>query len=84
LQIAGIFNYTKMNKGLQVGLINYSDSSTGVSIGLLSIVKNGIPQLEISTDEFFLQMFHFAWVLINSIISIVNAWLGTKLSIRFF
>jgi len=73
-----------MNKGLQVGLINYSDSSTGVSIGLLSIVKNGIPQLEISTDEFFLQMFHFAWVLINSIISIVNAWLGTKLSIRFF
>ncbi len=51
VQIAGIYNHAKLNRGVQLALINYADSSSGVPIGLLSIVKKGIHQLEISSDE---------------------------------
>lgn len=52
VQVAGIYNHTDVNKGIQLGLINYADSSSGIPIGLFSFVKKGVHQLEISGDEF--------------------------------
>ena len=51
VQIAGVVNYTKKLKGLQIGLINISDSSDGYSIGLINIVLKGYHKFSFSTNE---------------------------------
>jgi len=51
MQIAGIFNYTKKLNGFQLSLVNIADSSNGFSIGLVNIVKYGMHQVAISTNE---------------------------------
>jgi hypothetical protein len=51
MQIAGILNYTKKLKGVQIGLINISDSSEGYSIGLINIVKHGYHKVSFSANE---------------------------------
>ena len=52
VQVAGVFNYTKKLKGLQVGLINVADSSAGMRIGLINIVlKNGYHKLSLYGNE---------------------------------
>lgn len=51
VQISGLFNYTKINQGLQLGFINVADSSSGVSIGFLSIIKHGYYNFSLFTDE---------------------------------
>jgi hypothetical protein len=51
VQISGVFNYAKHNKGLQIGLINYADTSDGYSIGLINIVRRGYHKWYIGTDE---------------------------------
>lgn len=52
-QVSAIFNRAKKIKGLQVGIVNYADSSEGLSIGLLSIVRNGVFNVDITADELF-------------------------------
>jgi hypothetical protein len=51
LQAAGILNYTKHLKGLQLGLINIADTSDGYSIGLITIVRKGYHKITLSTNE---------------------------------
>ncbi|HXO75823.1 MAG TPA: hypothetical protein VN824_11320, partial [Puia sp.] len=51
VQAAGVVNYTRRLKGVQIGLINIADSSSGFMIGLVNIVKNGIHELTLSSDE---------------------------------
>ncbi|WP_225872482.1 STN and carboxypeptidase regulatory-like domain-containing protein [Pedobacter polaris] len=51
MQIAGIFNYTRNNKGFQLGLINVADTSTGISFGLLNFVKTGYHKISLSTND---------------------------------
>jgi len=58
-QISGFFNYTRKNKGLQLGFINVADSSEGVSIGFMSIVKQGYYKLNLFTDEMLMVNFNF-------------------------
>lgn len=42
VQIAGIYNQTKMLNGLQIGLINVADTiNRGVCLGLLNLIKKG-------------------------------------------
>ena len=53
LQIAGFLNIADKLQGLQLGLYNYADTASGVPIGLLSIVKKGLHQFELSSDEIF-------------------------------
>ena len=51
LQASGILNYTKRLKGVQIGLINIADSSDGFMIGLVNIVKNGLHEITLSSNE---------------------------------
>lgn len=51
LQLAGIFNYAKKLKGLQIGLINVADSSSGYSLGLINFIKKGYHKISLSTNE---------------------------------
>jgi hypothetical protein len=51
-QIAGLVNVARRVKGLQIGVINIADSCS-TPIGVISIVKNGIHQLDIYGDELF-------------------------------
>jgi hypothetical protein len=51
LQVAGVINYAKKIKGVQIGLINIADSSDGYSIGLINIVLHGYHKLSFSTNE---------------------------------
>lgn len=53
LQVAGIFNRAGHLKGTQVALFNYADSASGIPFGLLSFVREGVHQLELSSDEVF-------------------------------
>ncbi|MDZ4665988.1 MAG: carboxypeptidase-like regulatory domain-containing protein [Bacteroidota bacterium] len=53
LQISGFLNKTPMLTGIQIGMFNYCDSAKGIPIGFLSIVKHGLHQVEISSDEVF-------------------------------
>jgi hypothetical protein len=50
VQIAGFLNKAKTVKGAQIGFINISDTMKGVPIGLINIVKQGLHQLEVSTN----------------------------------
>jgi len=51
VQAAGFLNVAKKVKGAQLGVINVADSIDGLAIGFLSIVKNGLHQVEVSADE---------------------------------
>lgn len=53
LQVATFFNKTQLLTGAQIGLINFADSAAGIPFGFLSIVKKGLHQLELSSDEVF-------------------------------
>ena len=46
-QVAGVFNYAKKLRGVQIGLINVSDTSDGYSIGLLNLVKQGYHKISL-------------------------------------
>ncbi|HVV06308.1 MAG TPA: STN and carboxypeptidase regulatory-like domain-containing protein [Puia sp.] len=51
LQLAGILNRTPKLKGVQIGLVNIADTSEGYGIGLLNIVKKGMHEISLFTDE---------------------------------
>jgi len=51
VQIAGVVNYAKKLKGLQIGLINIADTSAGYSIGLINIIIKGYHKLSFSANE---------------------------------
>ena len=51
MQIAGVFNYSKKLRGVQIGLINVADTSAGYSIGLINIIIKGYHKLSFSTNE---------------------------------
>jgi len=51
VQVAGIINYAKKLKGVQLGLINIADTSEGYSIGIVNIVLKGYHQLIFSSNE---------------------------------
>jgi len=51
VQISGIVNQTKDLKGVQIGLINLADTSSGFMFGLINIVRRGIHQLTLSSNE---------------------------------
>ena len=51
VQIAGVFNYSKKLRGVQLGLINIADTSAGYSIGLINIIINGYHKLSFSANE---------------------------------
>lgn len=50
-QMAGFLNVARKVRGFQIGIINIADSSDGIALGLLNFIKNGIHQLEISSNE---------------------------------
>jgi hypothetical protein len=51
VQIAGVFNYSKKLRGVQIGLINIADTSAGYSIGLINVIIKGYHKLSFSTNE---------------------------------
>src|SRR3546814_690020 len=52
VQLAGLFNYSRNLKGLQIGFINVADTSSGVSIGAFNFIKDGYKNLILSNTEF--------------------------------
>jgi hypothetical protein len=53
LQVSGLINRANYIKGVQISILNFADSCVGVPIGILSFVKNGVHNIEISSDELF-------------------------------
>jgi hypothetical protein len=51
IQVSAFLNCAKHISGFQIGMFNYADSASGIPIGFLSIVRKGLHQLEISSDE---------------------------------
>ena len=51
VQVAGVVNYAKKLKGVQIGLINIADTSAGYSIGLINIILHGYHKLSFTTNE---------------------------------
>ena len=51
VQVAGVINYAKKLRGVQIGLINISDTSEGYSIGLINIVFKGYHKLSFYATE---------------------------------
>jgi len=51
VQVSGIVNYTRRLRGVQIGLVNIADSSSGFMIGLVNIVKNGVHEFTLSSNE---------------------------------
>ncbi|ASZ11242.1 hypothetical protein CK934_09825 [Chitinophaga sp. MD30] len=47
----GLFNSAKGQHGVQVGLINVSDTSSGYSIGIFNIVRKGLHQVSVYSNE---------------------------------
>jgi hypothetical protein len=48
----GVLNFTKKLKGVQLGILNYlNDGEEGLPIGILSIVRNGLYELELTGGE---------------------------------
>lgn len=47
----GLFNTAKGQHGVQVGFINVSDTSSGYSIGLINIVRKGLHQVSVYSNE---------------------------------
>ncbi|MEZ4804166.1 MAG: STN and carboxypeptidase regulatory-like domain-containing protein [Bacteroidia bacterium] len=50
-QIAGFINMAKKVRGFQIGIINIADTNTGIAIGILNFIKNGMHQIELSSNE---------------------------------
>lgn len=50
-QMAGFINIARKVRGFQIGVINIADSSDGIALGIVNFIKNGIHQLEFSTNE---------------------------------
>ncbi len=48
----GLINFSKKITGTQIGLINIADTIDGAAIGLLSFSRNGIFDIDISTNDF--------------------------------
>jgi hypothetical protein len=53
VQVAGLVNIADHIKGSQIGFININHSIDGVPVGFLSYSREGLHQLEISTNEVF-------------------------------
>jgi hypothetical protein len=51
VQVSGIVNYTRRLRGVQIGLVNIADSSSGFMIGLVNIVRNGVHEFTLSSNE---------------------------------
>ena len=51
VQVSGLVNYTRRLRGVQIGLVNIADSSSGFMIGLVNIVKNGVHEFTVSSNE---------------------------------
>jgi len=51
MQVAGIINIAKKLKGVQIGLVNISDTSEGYGIGLINIVKHGMHEISLFSNE---------------------------------
>ncbi len=50
-QAAGFINLAKAFNGVHIGVINIADTCKGLPIGVLSIIKKGLHQIEVSTNE---------------------------------
>ncbi len=48
---AGLLNYADTSRGLQVGLVNYATYGESAVLGLISIVGNGLHDVEATFDE---------------------------------
>ncbi len=53
IQIAGIANYAKDVKGIQIALFNFSNTNSGLSIGLFNYVQKGYRQFEFIGNQTF-------------------------------
>ena len=51
LQLTGIYNFARINNGVQIGLINQSYSGDGAAIGLFNYVKDGYHKTELLTND---------------------------------
>ena len=51
LQLAGVVNRTSRLRGVQIGLVNIADTSEGYGIGLINIVKHGMHEISLYSDE---------------------------------
>ncbi|WP_431211202.1 hypothetical protein ACQ86N_35625 [Puia sp. P3] len=51
VQVSGILNKARKVKGVQVGVVNIADSCSGFTIGLVNIVKNGIHEFSVFSNE---------------------------------
>ncbi|HEY4288351.1 MAG TPA: hypothetical protein VGN00_14710 [Puia sp.] len=51
VQVGGVVNYTRRLRGVQIGLVNIADSSSGFMVGLVNIVKNGVHEFTVSSNE---------------------------------
>lgn len=51
VQLSGFINYAKKVNGVQIGIINLADTVNGASFGLINIVKKGVNELSLNTDE---------------------------------
>lgn len=50
-QIAGFMNIARKVNGFQLGVFNIADSVNGFALGIFNFIKNGLHQLEFSTNE---------------------------------
>ena len=47
----GVVNVARKARGVQFGLINVAEDAEGLSFGLITFVKNGIHEVDLSTNE---------------------------------
>lgn len=59
VQVAGLFNYASVVKGMQIGLVNVADTFSGVAIGLINIARKGKHTLDVTAMEW--QPFNLAY-----------------------
>ncbi|CAG5018086.1 hypothetical protein DYBT9275_05922 [Dyadobacter sp. CECT 9275] len=55
----GVINYARRLKGFQLGVINVADSSSGVSLGFINIVRQGISNIAVYSNE--IAPWNIAW-----------------------
>jgi hypothetical protein len=51
MQVAGFLNVARKVQGMQLGIINIADTVNGFMFGIFNFVRNGIHQIELSTNE---------------------------------